>query len=145
PVFGSARSTCRVAHQLDNRASARRTACGVACAPVGDSDVANAGTPSNATSTSRVPGPAANQWLARGQRRTATSSDRPYRGNPGSCQRPAPRPARSRFVQAQRQPDVAKSAQIEGGGSAIVTTARGRGSVGRASPCQGEGRGFESR
>src|SRR4051794_39874446 len=64
----------REAHQVEKRASARRTAAGVACAPVLDSDVPKVGTPSTARSGARAPGPAASQSPARGQRESRGST-----------------------------------------------------------------------
>ena len=121
----------RGAHHVDSRASTRRTACGVACAPVGDSDVANAGTPRQRDmSTGLEPGPAASHSLARGQRASVVM-----------------RPDRSFGDMAGIVPDPRRSAIRAGRRRATRgrPPARGRGSVGRASPCQGEGRGFESR
>ena len=56
------------------RRSASRTAAGVACAPVGDSDVRQAGTPISARSTSPSVASNGGQSPARGQRSSCESA-----------------------------------------------------------------------
>src|SRR3954447_8092859 len=120
-------STLLEAHHVEKRASARRTAAGVACAPVLDSEVPKLGTPSTARSGARVPGPAASQSPARGHR--------------GSRGRAAGGTSRSVTAPTVVAAFLYRGRRIEG----VRPPARGRSAVGSASPCQGEGRGFESR
>ena len=124
-----ARSASRCAAYVEYRANAHRTAAGVASAPVGDSEVQWAGTPRTARSTGRTPGPAASQPAARGQRGSSVTR----------------RSCLSTRATGWLWSGSASSAIVALRRSGATRRACGRSAVGSASPCQGEGRGFESR
>ncbi|KFD44681.1 hypothetical protein IU11_00090 [Cellulosimicrobium sp. MM] len=91
PPSGSGRSGTSAGLNLR---SAARTAAGVACAPVGESDVRQAGTPSSATSTASPVGP----------------GQSPARGHEGSCGRACASSLTVSTLAARRRPRPARTA-----------------------------------